>query len=208
MYDPIKFIVEGGVIMYPIVALSIVALGLIIERIYSYAKMSVDPGAFFKELDAVVTKNGVAEAVEHCRQSPALIAHLAAAMLENRAQGPAAVRRMATTEIDLHYQPFLRKRLDFLATIAKAEPMLGLFGTVQGMIGAFDQLSTKAADPAQLAHWISIALNTTFGGLAVAIPVVFALTYFHGRTRRFDVDLERCSAHVQELVGRLAAGGR
>jgi biopolymer transport protein ExbB len=208
VYDPIKFISDGGVIMYAIVALSIVALGLIIERIYSYGKMNADLGAFFKELDAMVAKDGPEEAVAHCRQSPALIAHLAAALLENRAQGPAGVRRSAVTEIDLHYQPFLRKRLDFLATIAKAAPMLGLFGTVQGMIGAFNQLSAKAADPSQLAHNISVALNTTFGGLAVAIPVIFALTYFHGRTRRFDVDLERCSAHVQELVGRLSAGGR
>lgn len=195
------FIKQGGPIMFIILGFSVIALGLIIERLYTYLRLDTDTTAFFKQLRASANERPLAEIANACRTQRALVAHFAANLLDNHHRGPLALRHHATTEIDLHYQPLLQKRLNFLATIAKAAPMLGLFGTVWGMIGAFDQIAGQSqANAKDLAGDIAIALNTTFGGLGVAIPIVFALTYLQSRTQRFEIDLERCANTILDLV--------
>jgi len=198
-----EFIVKGGDIMYVILGLSVIALGLIIERIHAFVTLRTEPGLLFKTLDDYADGNAFDDAIAYCRGQSALIAQLAADLLENRHRGLPVLRKLAANQLDLLYQPMLQKRMSFLATIAKVAPMLGLFGTVWGMIGAFEKISGQAqANPTELASDIGVALNTTFGGLAVAIPILFALTFLRARVRRIEIDLENCSLHVQDLIER------
>lgn len=201
-----EFIHQGGAIMYIILGLSVIALGLIIERIHALAMLRADPVLLFKTLDEYAEGNAFDDAIADCRSHKTLIAQLAADLLENRHRGLPMLRKLANNELDLRYQPLLQKRLSFLATIAKVAPMLGLFGTVWGMIRAFDKIAGVAqANAAELAGDIAVALNTTFGGLAVAIPILFALTFLRARVRRLEIDLENCSLHVQDLIERTTA---
>jgi biopolymer transport protein ExbB len=104
--------------------------------------------------------------------------------------------------IELQILPRLRRRMASLAVIAKTEPMLGLLGTVQGMVQAFIQISGGDRDPGQLAKAIGLALVTTFIGLVVAIPVIYFLTYFRSRVQQFELDLELYVQRCLELLSR------
>ena len=105
--------------------------------------------------------------------------------------------------IELIVIPRLRARLGLLGTISRIAPMLGLLGTVSGMIGAFSTIagSTGAGvEPAALAGDIGMALGTTFLGLLVAIPVVFAVTYVKARIEKLEVDLDRYSQKCLDIL--------
>jgi biopolymer transport protein ExbB len=197
------FIVDGGFVMYGLLLpLSIVALGLIIERFVAYVSMRSDLPALFEKLKDYARRGAWDEAVRNLRTEKKLGDRLAADMLEKRAEGLPAMRSAAASEVDLLYLPLLERRVALLSTIAKAAPMLGLFGTVQGMIGAFGKIaaSQQGVNPKDLAYDIAIALNTTFGGLAIAIPIVFALTYIRKMIHNYEIDFERLSQYVQRLV--------
>lgn len=200
-----QFIVDGGPIMYAaLLPLSIIALGLIIERFYAYLSMRSDLPTLLASLDDYAQRGAWDDAVRDFRNQKKLGEQLAADMIEKRSEGLPAVRSAGASEVDLRYLPLLERRMALLSTIAKAAPMLGLFGTVQGMIGAFDQIASaqQGVNPKDLAHNIAIALNTTFGGLAIAIPIVFALTYARKMIQGYEIDFERCSQHVQQMIAR------
>jgi len=126
--------------------------------------------------------------LEVCEQNSKAISRLAVLAIENRSAGYAKVRQLVLDRFQRDILTDLDHRMSWVNTVIKSAPMVGLFGTVIGMIGAFRTLATpgQAPDPADLAQDISVALYTTASGLAIAIPLLITLNSVNVRIRRFE----------------------
>jgi len=184
--------------------LALVAVALIIERFIAYNRESTHMESFIPAFEEYVRSGQMEPALELCRAETGHIPEVFAYAVEHREDGMIAVRKSLAARIELQILPRLRRRMSALAVIAKTEPMLGLFGTVQGMIGAFIQIAQPEGnkDPAVLAENIGLALVTTFIGLLVAIPVIYFLTYFRSRVQQFELDLELYVQRCLELLSQ------
>ncbi len=194
----LTIIQAAGWPIWPLIACSILALALIVERFISLKTSKVAPDNLVQEAISV-SRQGVpsAQVIEQLAQNSALGAVLASGLQalgqtrdeeQLRAQMEAA-GRAAAHKLE-HY-------LGALATIASAAPLLGLLGTVIGMIEIFGSQAGGGAvgsgNPAQLAHGISIALYNTAFGLIVAIPALIFWRYFRARVDGYLLQLELAS---------------
>ena len=184
--------------------LAVAAVALIIERFIAYHRESTHMESFIPTFEEYVRSGQTDQALELCRSETGHIPEVFAYAVEHRDDGVIAVRKSLAARIELQILPRLRRRMAVLAVIAKTEPMLGLFGTVAGMIGAFIQIAQPGGnrDPGLLAENIGLALVTTYIGLVVAIPVIYFLTYFRSRVQQFELDLELYVQRCLELLSQ------
>ena len=182
--------------------LAVLAVGLIVERFLAYNRESTHMESFIPAFEQCIRSGQTDQAVELCRSETGHIPEVFAYAVEHRDEGMIAVRKSLAARIELQILPRLRRRMTALAVIAKTEPMLGLFGTVAGMIGAFIQIASPEGnrDPSMLAENIGLALVTTYIGLVVAIPVIYFLAYFRSRVQQFELDLELYVQRCLELL--------
>ena len=193
----LRFIQGGGVIGYIILALSVAALAFTVTLSLRLRPLVLAPTAVIDGLTKLVTtgKFAAAQAFARDAQNDCVAARLAATGLERRLRGPLGANeaRGAMEEAGDGEAATLSRGIEPLAVIAAIAPLLGLLGTVQGMIGAFDEVAAMALGDAraktEMAHQISIALITTFQGLVVALPCVVLHSYFRNR--------------IEALTGRL-----
>ena len=142
-------------------------------------------------------------AAEICAQHKGHVAEVYRIAIQHYEKGAATLRIILGSHIELIVIPRLRARMKFINAIGRGAPMVGLLGTVFGMMGAFSTIAGAegaGVDPKDLAGNIGVALATTFMGLLVAIPVVFASTYLRARVDQFEIDLERYSDHCIDLL--------
>ena len=164
---------KGGIFMFPILMVSIAALALILERVYTlWLRYRLDEEGFLKGLMHALDEQDFSEALEGCAQAEnnPLSRVLRAGLLKVNRSDKEIERAME--EEMLRTAPTIRKRIGYLATLGNVATLLGLLGTIFGLIQAFEGVSM--ADPATkqeiLARGISIAMLTTAFGLIVAIP--------------------------------------
>ena len=201
MWDIVQ---KGGPMMYLIVLLSILALGVVAERIYSLTRARIDANKFMDDITSVLKRNKIIEAVEMCNKTPGPIAHIikAGILKHDRSKGEIkeAVEEAAQLEI-----PRMEKHLPILATIAHIAPLLGLLGTVTGMIKSFMVVQQKAVlmapvNPGDLAGGIWESLLATVAGLCVAIPTYVAYNYLVSQVDNLVYDMERCATDLVNLL--------
>jgi len=162
MYD---LFLKGGILMYPIAFCSIVALGVFLERLWSLRKKKVIPQEFLMEIVDMVAKGKIREAITYCKRSDASIAHIAYAGIENYGKRRELIKERME-EVGKREVANLERYINVIGTIAGVAPLLGLLGTVSGMIKSFNVISLQGvADPSSLAGGISEALITTAAGL-------------------------------------------
>jgi len=192
---------QGGILMYPILLCSIIALVVIIERGLVLRRARVDTGQFMMRLRSVIQKGGVVSALNFCSRTEAPIANILKKGLSKYSEGPERVREAIETagkEESFH----LEHRLGILASVAGIAPLLGFLGTVTGMIGAFrviEQLG-GAVNPSNLAGGIWEALLTTAFGLFVGVPALGFYNYFVTKVGRLVFEMESASEEFLELV--------
>jgi biopolymer transport protein ExbB len=185
------------------VLIAVLAVALIIERFIAYNRESTHMESFIPAFEEYIRSGQTDQALELCRSETGHIPEVFAYAVEHRDEGMIAVRKSLAARIELQILPRLRRRLTALAVIAKTEPMLGLFGTVAGMIQAFIKLAQSTSrDPADLAQAIGLALVTTYIGLVVAIPVLYFIAYFRSRVQQFELDLELYVQRCLELLSQ------
>jgi len=192
-----ELIARGGVLMWPILLCSIIALTITIERFLALRRAGVDAREFMDTMRQVLRQDRIQEALEQCDESKAPIARIVKAGLlkHNR---PKDDIREAIEDAARFEVPKLERYLSGLATCASVAPMLGLLGTVQGMIWAFQGLATGgAANTGMLALAISQALWTTAAGLCVAIPAITSFTVFRNLANRVAL---RMQAITMDLI--------
>jgi biopolymer transport protein ExbB len=192
---------RGGMAMYPILLCSIAAVTVFVERLWSLRRSKLIPEGFVRAFREHIDQKMPAEAAELCDAHAASpLARIARAGLTHHAQGPDMIRFMVS-EIGEQEAVGLERYQSILGTVAYISPLLGLFGTVSGMIKAFDVISAHTVvDPPLLAAGISEALVTTFAGLAVAIPAVVMDRYVQSRSQHISLELEKKSVAIAEAL--------
>ena len=207
-----SIIQAAGWPIWPLILCSIVALALIVERLLSLRSARVAPPRLLDEVISV-TRSSLpgAEAVNKLADNSLLGSVLAAGMklltIDPRAGETALRQAFEAAGRDAVHK--MDRYLNTLGTIAAAAPLLGLFGTVVGMIEIFgSQAPTGGSNPALLAHGISTALYNTAAGLLVAIPSLMFYRYFRGRVDDYLHTMEQSSeqllTQLMRLTGRSA----
>ena len=197
------FYIKGGFFMHPIALCSVLSLGLIIERfIYLYFKYNINGNAFMDQIKKLVMTNNIDRAIKLCNAAPtAALPRVIKAGLARANKGPRAVAN-AMEEAQLEIMPKVQKRTNNLSAIGNVATMLGLLGTIFGLIFAFQALDKAAPDEKAklLAQYISIALNTTAFGLVVAIPCMTAHAVLSALTKKIVDEIEEYSSQLQHLL--------
>ena len=194
-------LLSGGPVLLVIVLLSVYALYLFLTRLFKLAKERPDSDRLMARVNAAVLGRNLEMAMIACDHHGGPVARVLKAALARIPYGRPAVEA-AFQEAYLSEEQHLTKGLRPLATIAQVATLLGLLGTVTGMIRAFAVVSAQGTgDPAALAGGIGQALITTAAGLFVAIPTVLGHSYLASRVEGILVELER---RREELMGNVA----
>jgi biopolymer transport protein ExbB len=198
--SPLGWIKASGVVGWIIVVLSVVVGALIIEGLVTIKREKLAPPALYDELEALIEEKNYQEAMELCESQPCFLSNVVAAGLL-KVGHPFETIEKATEEIGEEEALKLHQKVGWLSVNANIAPMLGLLGTVQGMIGAFNTIAAKRgqANPADFAADIAVALLTTLFGLLVAIPVTGVFAYMRNRVIKLSIDI---GAMVADLFER------
>jgi biopolymer transport protein ExbB len=191
-------------LMSPITLCSIFSVAIILERIFFYLSIRTDKSAPLSQIMDLTKKGKITEAIELCQKKPFYATNILKAGLSQN-QKPKKAIEEAMENASLYEVPKLEKNLNFLGTIAHISPLLGLLGTVIGMISCFytiEQVTQTAGmvNPTDLAGGIWTALITTAAGLSVAIPTYIMYNYFIHKVRLLTLVAERASTELLEIL--------
>jgi biopolymer transport protein ExbB len=187
----LEIVKAGGWIMVPLVACSVIAVAIVLERLWTLQRRRVLPKELTSQVWQLVTHNELDQrAFLRIQQSSPLGQVLAAGLAQRHA--PRDVLKDAIEDAGRHVVHELERYLGPLGTIAAISPLLGLLGTVSGMIRAFTAITAQGVgNPTVLAGGIAEALITTAAGLTVAIPSLIAYRYLRGRVDGLVVLIEK-----------------
>jgi biopolymer transport protein ExbB len=195
----LEIVISGGWVMVPIILCSVVAVAIILERLWTLQPRRVVPRNLSRQVWEWISNNQLNhQRIEELRRGSPL-GQILAAGLASRQQDRGSLKEVVE-DTGRHVVHELERYLNTLGTIAAITPLLGLLGTVTGMIRTFSALTANTAgDPSALAGGISEALITTAAGLMVAIPALIGYRYLRGRVDGLVVQMEK------DAIGLLAA---
>jgi biopolymer transport protein ExbB len=201
--DMFRFIVEGGVFMFIILAVWAFALAVALER---FKKLSytfdVDGPSFMNELQRYILSNDIQGAIRVCSGSVAALPKVLKSGLKRANQSPEQVQN-AIDATALEMIPKIEQRLPYLQLAANLSTLFGLLGTIQGLIQSFSAVS--AADPTQkaevLARGIAVAMNTTALGLFSAITIMMVHAFLTAKSEKIINEIDEFSVKLQDLLG-------
>ena len=195
-----EFFEKGGLMLLPIVLCSIVALGIIVERFCSLKRNKILPPDLVPQVWKLSREEKLdAMAIRHLKVGSPLGAILAAGLSNSRFGRE--IMKESIEEVGRQVAHDLESYLTTLGTISAITPLLGLLGTVVGMIKVFAAIMSQGVgDPSVLAGGISEALITTAAGLAVAIPSLMFHRYFEGRVDDLVLNMEEESLKLIEMI--------
>ncbi len=196
----LSIIQAAGWPIWPLILCSVVALTLIIERLLSLRSARVAPGRLLDEVISVTRASLPGPDVVNKLSSNSVMGQVFAAGLRAVIANPRIDEESLRTAFESAGRAAvhrLERYLNTIGTIAAAAPLLGLFGTIVGMIEIFgSQSPTGGSNPAVLAHGISIALYNTAFGLIIAIPALMFYRYFRGRVDEYTLDMEQAAERL------------
>ncbi|MCM8817930.1 MAG: MotA/TolQ/ExbB proton channel family protein [Candidatus Omnitrophica bacterium] len=187
--------------MIPILICGILTLAIIIERLIYTKNAQIDSEKFIKEIEELLKKRKIKDAIEKCDKHNKPVPNIIKSGLVKLDRTRDEIKETINDTAN-HQIPELEKYLGILATIATVAPLLGLLGTVTGMIKAFMVIEMKEGlvHPGELARGIWEALVTTVGGLVVAIPAYLAYNYFVTRVNNFILDMEKSATRLIDII--------
>ena len=185
--------------IWPLIIASVVALALIFERLWSLRQSAVAPPGMVDHVLVEFRHTGPTHDLLARTAEQGPLGRILAAGLAN-VKSPRPVMKEAIEEVGRVVTHDLERFLTTLGTIAAMAPLLGLFGTVIGMIEIFGSQSAAGSNPIQLAHGISVALYNTGFGLVIAIPAMIFYRYFRARVESFVVEMEQQAAKLVDVV--------
>jgi len=203
-----SIIQAAGWPIWPLIACSIIAVALVIERLSSLRTMRVSPPRLLDEVISVSSKHLPPPEVVNKLAANSTMGGVLATGLRTVIGEPRITEeglRIAFETAGRGAVHRLERYLNTLGTIASAAPLLGLLGTVIGMIEIFGSQSPTGGNPEQLARGISIALYNTAFGLMVAIPALMFYRYFRGRVDEYAIELEQAAERMVPHLMRFTA---
>jgi biopolymer transport protein ExbB/TolQ len=201
---------DGGVWMYAILVSSIIVLGIIVERfVFLFFRFNLNGKAFMAQIQKLVLSNNIDRAIKLCNTAPtAALARVIKAGLTRANKSEEEIKN-ALEEMTLEVLPQVEKRTGSLQSLANIAMLLGLLGTVVGLIGAFDSLATVSADKRQeaLGKYVALAMHCTAFGLIVSIPAMLAHVFLMSVTKKIIDEIDHNSLRLENLlVARLRSG--
>ncbi len=197
MYEIIK---SGGWLMWPILLCSILATAIVIERLWALHSNKVAPDDLLPQVQRLISENTLDDYKLLVIRNSSPLGEVLAVGLDNRHKHRLVVKE-AIEEAGRHVVHELERYLNTLGTIATITPLLGLLGTVIGMIKIFAAITPRGiSDPTILANGISVALITTAAGLTVGIPSLAFYRYLRGRVNELTVTMEQEAMKLVELM--------
>lgn len=195
----------GGPLMWPIILCSIVAAAIILERLWTLQERRVLPREMLGRVWQLVEANQVNDKVVEALEQNSPLGRILAAGLANRHR-PRELMMERLEDTGRHVAHELERFLNTLGTIASISPLLGLLGTVTGIIKAFEALTQGGAgDPRMLSGGIAEALITTAAGLVVAIPALIGYRYLRGKVDRIVIEMEKSAIALADTLEATAA---
>ena len=193
--------------MYPIIFCSIVALAVFFERLWVLRRRHVIPGEFVRKVEELLKKQKISEAIFLSQGDTSSIAKIFLAGLKSTGRGMWLVKE-AIEERGSREAVILEKHVGILSTIANLTPLLGLLGTVSGMIKTFNVISIQGVgNPAPLASGIAEALITTATGLSVAIPTLVCYRILKDKAESLIFEMEENSIKIIEIMENASKQG-
>ena len=192
---------KGGPFMWPLLFALVLGVAVILERLWTLSRASIDTKRFFEKVQEALEAGGPEKAAEVCANTRGPVASIFHAGLLRLDRGIDHVEKAIESSGSVE-MAFLEKGMVWLATVANVAPLLGFLGTVSGMIKAFQAIAEAGdVEPSIVASGISEALITTATGLAIAIPMQVMHNLFVSRVDKMIIDMEESSnAFVDTLV--------
>ena len=198
-----EFFSSGGEFMWPILAVSVVGIAIIAERVARlFFRYSVNANQFMAQIQKLVISGNIDRAIKLCNAEPnAALPRVIKAGLTRANKGETEILS-AIEEATLEVVPEITKRTPSLQAVANVATLLGLLGTIVGLIQAFDAVATAPADQktTMLSASIAVAMNTTAFGLIVAIPTLAAYTFLNNTVKRMIDEIDQYSVKLQNLL--------
>ena len=198
---------SGGAIMAVIFVFSLVGLAAFFERLFALRRGRVVPESMRIELLELVRQGRLADAITTCRKDDGPLGRVVEVIVTHAGQPRADIKELAE-EVGRRESADLERFTGVVGIVASVAPLLGLLGTVWGMIQTFDVIQANGmGDIGRMAGGISTALVTTFGGLSVGIPALMGHRYLLSRVDELTLELEEASLYILDNLGPKADQG-
>ncbi len=194
-----EIIQAAGWPIWPLIFASIVAVAIIVERFWALRAEAVAPKSLLPEVSRMVAKGGITREACGKLAKHSLLGEVFATALLNSDNSREVIKESVeeSGRVVIHK---LERYMNTLGTIATVAPLLGLLGTVIGMVELFGAFTSTGHDVAQFARGISVALYNTAGGIVVAVPAMIFYRYFRGRIDNFIVEMEQEAIKLVEII--------
>jgi biopolymer transport protein ExbB len=204
-----KFMIDGGIFMWIIAVVWCIGIAIAAERLKSYFKFDIDGKSLMAKIKKHVIGNQVQECIQVCSESKSLNAFVMKNGLKRANQSKEQIQDALEASI-LETVPLIEKRLSYLALCANLSTLLGLLGTIQGLIQSFAAVAqAEASQKAQLlAEGIAVAMNTTALGLISAISLMVVHSFLMARGEKMIQEIEENSVKLVDLLGSKKVGNQ
>lgn len=196
----LEFILKGGPLMWPILLCSVIVVAIVLERLYHLRRAKVNVPNLLTRAKKLLREDKSEEAEKLCRDTSGPVAHILAIGIHLHNRSPEEREKILVRAGSRELRR-LEKNLSALGIIGHISPLLGLLGTVTGMIKAFIMIAELGGrvDASVLAGGIWEALITTAAGLSVAIPTLVFYHYFEGRVDNISIQMKDAAGELLEL---------
>jgi biopolymer transport protein ExbB len=196
----IQTIISGGPAMWMLLILSIVAIAIVIERLLFFATQHSDSKGLLRALGQKIAANDLSGAIKVCQQNKGMLPKILEFGLKRGEKNRADITDALSIALMEHLNS-LERNLGIIGTIAVISPFVGLFGTVLGIIRAFQDIALKGnSTPAVVAAGVSEALITTAAGLFVAVVSVIFFNYFKSRIKSYNQEMIVAANQLAEML--------
>jgi biopolymer transport protein ExbB len=194
-----QFILHGGFMMYPLLLSALVALTVIFERMYFLNTVYRTPKDTLAAILKSLSQNNLQEAEKLCRDKVTPVTSVIATGISHFSN-PTEEMELAMKNQAEEWMPLLEKRIDVIDTVITAAPLMGLLGTITGMMGSFQVLSEKGVnEPNAITGGVAEALIATATGLVIALVCLVAFNYLSTRVKTFIYEVESVASKLAEL---------
>ncbi len=198
------FMQEGGSLMYYISIVFILGLGVCVERLIRYSQYNVNASAFMNEIQKLILAHKIKEAIQYCSGTSALLPRVIKSALKRSNQGMEQIQN-AIDAGALEVIPLVEKRMHWVSLTANISTLLGLLGTIFGLIDSFK--AVEVADPSKkaeiLSSGISVAMNTTALGLISAIILMVFHAWLVSNSEKIISDIDQYAVKTLDTLGTL-----
>ncbi|MBT5228768.1 MAG: MotA/TolQ/ExbB proton channel family protein [Methylococcales bacterium] len=203
MESTLNMLQSGGILVYPLAAMLVASIIIIILKARALRECKVINTLVVDKIERILLEGNIPEATAFCKQNSLPMADVILAGLLNHHKSEAELKEVLE-EVGRQQIPKIRRYLTLLGTIASVAPLMGLFGTVLGMIAVFASLGENiSVDANLLANGISEALVTTAIGMVIAMLSLTFYNHFTAKVNNFIIEMERISLHMVAVLKRL-----